>query len=409
MESSQAVQQTHSQGRHAKTSMQAPTSHGMHTHINRCLPSSQLEQGKQAMPLMYLTQPSQDTMAWSEETQADPPHAVHAPTLTQAEHHVTMQQELLHSAHRPVTAASMHEEAAQHDSAAAAAVAAPPSRLRMKMKTLAAAAAINNAEAANHASAVDNTKQDIGTSPLLSVPGPEAGLGDHSRERVAPADHPTPCTAEQAAAAEASAEAARAAAPQIKQALAAATAAQDECKAMAMSAAAAATADKENQEGRHSEVLSKIAGMEGSCTALSAALVSLQASSEAQTAKLSAVESTCQTLLGLMHGLSAQTQQAVAAIEAQKVQQPAVTMLRCLEGATQTSPVSVRHEDMQAELAVVTIGPSHVSQKVPIAADLVMASVSATGNLVVHESAVTAALTGPHRSVTDNQLLGRFA
>lgn len=370
MESRQAKQLEYSQGRHATTSMHAQTSHAMHGHVSQSLPNSQLEQGDQAMPLRYLTQPSQDTVAWSEETQADPPIAAHALIDAQAEHHGTVQQDLLHSARHPGTGVSIPEEAAQQNSAVAAAAtaaAAPPSRLRMKMKTLAAAAAINNAEAANHASAVEGSKQDIGTSPMVSVSDLAPGLGCHLGGHAA-AEHAVARTAEQAAAAEASAEAAaeaaRAAAAQMKQALGAATAAQDECRAMAASAAAAASADKENQEGRHSQMLSKIAGIEGSCSALSSALVTLQGSSDAQAAKLSAVESACQTLLGLMHGLSAQTQQAVVAIEALQMHPPDVTVLRCLESATQTSPVSMRHEAVQADMAILTTGQSLVSQKV---------------------------------------------
>ena len=377
MESSQAAQSGGSHGRHATThnSMLAQTTRGMHVHMSQGLPSSQLEQGNQPLPPVYLTQPSQDTIAWSEETQADPPPAVSAPSDAQARHHFTGQQGLLKPAQQPVTDLNISEDPEHTGSAAAAAAAdaavaaAPPSRLRMKMKSLAAAAAINQGEAVIYASSADDaSKQDIDALPSGSLPAPAAGLADHSEDHRThpPGDHHGSNGAEQAAGAEAAAvaaaEAAKAAAAQVNQALAAATAAQDDCKAMAAAAAAAATADKENQEARHAEVLSKIAGVQGSCTTMGSALATLQ---DAQAAKLSLVESTCQTLLGLLHGLAAQTQQAVTAFEAHQVQQPAVTVLRCLESATQTSPVSLRHQAVQAELSIVTMRPSPGAQKVP--------------------------------------------
>ena len=345
----------------AHDSMLAQTTCGMHTHISQGPPSSQLEQGNQAMPHMHLTQPSQDTFAWSEETQADPPLTVDAPSDARALHHCTVQQGLLESGKQPATDASVSAKSARSGSASVAAAAgpAPPSRLRMKMKSLAAAAAINNAEAANHGSAADSRQQGISALPL-SLPAPVTDQGDHSGEHPANLDLNRSRSTEQAAAA----EAAQAAAAQVKQALEAATATQDECKAMVASATAAAKAEKENQEAMHDEALSRIAGVQGSCTTLSSAVATLQSCCNTQAAKLSAVESTCQTLLGLLHGLLAQTQQAVVALEARQLQQPAVTVLRCLESATQTSPVKVLHQAVQAELSPKTTGPSPGAGKV---------------------------------------------
>ena len=352
-------------GRNAETHdiMLAQTIGAMHTHSSQGLPSSQLEQGNQAMPRLHLTQPSQDTFAWSEETQADPPLTVNAAKDVQAVHHCTAQRGLLESTRQPAADPSAIDKPAQIGNAAVAAAAgpAPPtSRLRMKMKSLAAAAAINNAAAGDYASAGNSRQQDISALPL-SLPAPAADQDDHSGQHLSnlPDDLNKSRSTEQAAAVEAAAEAAKAAAAQVKQALEAATAAQDECKAMAASApAAAATAGKEQQEARHIEALSKIAGIQGSCTTLSSAVATLQSSCDIQAAKVAAVESTCQTLLGLLHGLSAQTQQAVFAIQACQVQQPAVTVLRCLESATQTSPVRVMHEAVQAELSPMTTGLS---------------------------------------------------
>lgn len=345
----------------------AQTTHSMHTHISQGRECSQLEPGNQAMPQMYLTQPSQDTFAWSEETQADPPLTVNAPCDAQATQHCTAQQGLLKLANQPAPDPSGSDHPAESGVATVAAAAgpAPPSRLRMKMKSLAAAAAVNSAEAAEHASAADSRQQDISALPL-SLPAPAVDQGDHSRAHLASLPHDlnkSRCT-EQAAAAEAAAEAAKTAAAQVKQALEAATAAQHECKAMAASATAAATADQDKQEVRHVEVLSRIAGLQGSCSTLSSAVVTLQSSYDTQAAKMSAVESTCQTLLGLLHGLSAQTQQAVMALETGQVQQPAVTVLRCLEIATQTSPVRALHQAVQAELSPNTTGPRPGADKV---------------------------------------------
>ena len=355
--------------------MLAQTTRGMHPHISQGLPSSQLEQGNQAMPHMYLTQPSPDTFAWSEETQADPPLTVNAATDAQAMHQCTVQQGFLETAKPPAADSSISEKPAQSGNAVVAAAAAagpaPPSKLRMKMKSLAAAAAINSSEAANQASAADSRQQDNSALPL-SLPAPAADQGDCSGQHLAnlPDDLKTSCSTEQAAAAEAAAaaaaEAAKATAAQVKQALEAATAAQDECKAMVASATAAAKVDKENQEAKHVEALSRIAGVQGSCTTLSSAIDTLQSICDTQAANLSAVESTCQTLLGLLHGLSTQTQQAVAALETCQGQQPAVTVLRCLEIATQTSPVRVWHKAVQAELSPMTTGPSSGGDKVRI-------------------------------------------
>ena len=367
-DSSQLVQHN---GRNAETrdNMLAQTTCGMHTNSSQGRPSSQLEQGSPAMPQIRLTQPFRDTFAWSEETQADPPLTVNAATDSQAMHQCTVQQGLLESAKQPVADPSVSEKPAQRGDAIGAAAAGPvqPSRLRMKMKSLAAAAAINNAESADYASAANSRQQDTSALPL-SLSAPAADQSDHSGQHLAnlPDDLNQPCSTEQAAAVEAGAEAAKAAASQAKQAMEAATAAQDECKTIAASAAAAATAAKEGQEAGHVETLSRITGVQGSCTILSSAVATLQSSCDIQAGKLSAVESTCQTVLGLLHALSAQTQQAVVALETCQVQQPAVTVLRLLESATQTSPVRVSHEAVQAELSPRITGPSPWGDKVLI-------------------------------------------
>ena len=379
MEGSQMAEPSSSHGRTVRThdTMLAQTTRGMHAHISPGQPSSQLEQGSQAMPRMYLTQPSQDTFAWSEETQADPPLPVNALPDAQAMHRSTVQQGLLQSADQPgIDPGSASEKPAHGGVAIAAAGDAPPSRLRMKMKSLAAAAAINNAAAADQVLAADSRQQHIGALPLEFSPARAADQGDQAGEHLAnlPTNPNTTCRADAAeTAAEAAAEAAKAAAAaQVQQALEAATAAQDACKAMAASATAAATANKETQDTRHDEVLSRVAGVQGSCTTLSSAVVTLQSSCDAQAAKLSAVESTCQTLLGLLHGLSAQTQQAVAALEARQVQQPAVTVLRCLESATQTSPVRVLHQAVQAELSPMAMGLTPGADQVLMVVDVAM-------------------------------------
>lgn len=388
LQSSQAVQMSSSQdllmlsdssqlvqhnGRNAETcdNMLAQATCGMHTHSSQGRPSSQLEQGSQAMLQIRLTHPFQDTFEWSEETQADPPLTVNAATDVQAMHQCTVQQGSLESAKQPAADPSVTEKPAKRREAIVAAAAAagpvPPSRLRMKMKSLAAAAAINNADAADYASLAHSRQQDTSALPL-SLSAPAADQSDHSGQHLAnlPDDLNQACSTEQAATMEAAAEAAKAAAAQVKQAVKAATAAQDECKAIAASAAAAATAAKEGQEARHVETLSRITGVQGSCTILSSAVATLQSSCDIQAGKLSAVESTCQTVLGLLHGLLAQTQQAVVALETCQVQKPAVTVLRCLESATQTSPVRVLHEAVQAELSPRITGPSPGGDKVLI-------------------------------------------
>lgn len=372
MEGSQMAQPGH--GRTVKThdTMLAQSTHGMHAHVSPGQPSSQLEQGSQAMPRMYLTQPSQDTFAWSDETQADPPLPANALTAAQAMHHSTAQQGSLAPTTQPSTdpsSASKKPVQSGNATVAAAAGDAPPSRLRMKMKRLAAAAAINNAAAADHALAADSRQRGIDALPSEFSPARAADQGDQAGEHLASlATNPNTSRSADAveAAAEAAAEAAKAAAAQVQQALEAATAAQDACKAMAASSTAAATADKENQNARHDKVLSRIAGMQGSCTTLSSAVATLQSSCDTQAAKLSAVELTCETLLSLLHGLSAQTQQAVVALEAREVQQPVVTVLRCLESATQTSPVRVLHQAVQAELSPMTTGVTFGAKQVPL-------------------------------------------
>ena len=394
-----------SQGMQTEGTLAVHTTPGMYAQHSQNLPSSQQMQGSQGMPQMPLTKPSQDTVAWSEETQADPPFALAA---AQPYHHSTVQEGLLGSRHQSTHGNSAIIESAQ--TAGTCAAAAPASRLRMRMKSLAAATAINNAEAVNTEAPVTaaNSRQqgssalpspaipvsdypadhraedqldhpaghlsDQDALPLLASPalGQTSHPEDHPAELPAdqPADRPAEYSADQAAdvpakaAAQVAADAAKAAAEQVKQALAAAAAAQEECKTMAASAAAAATADKANQEARHAEVLTKTAGLQESCTMLWTALTSLQGSSDSQAAKLSAVESTCEALLGLMHGLSAQTQQAISAFQAQQVQQPVVTVLRCLESATQTSPVSLRHEAVQAQLPPLDTRLHPVSDKV---------------------------------------------
>lgn len=411
MQGNLAIQSSHARRAQTSTSTLAQTASGMHVQHRQGLPSSQLMQGSQGKPQMHLTEPSQDTVAWSEETQADPPFALPA---ARAYHQSTMQEDLLASGHQPAA----HRNSAMVESAQNAgtsAAAAPESRLRMRMKSLAAATAINNAEAVNSGvpgTAASSRQQDSSALPSLAIPvfndpaghqaddqpdylaghqnavpllaSPALGQSchpvdhpaDHPAEHPAehtaehPADHPAERSADEAAnhsakaAAEAAAEAAKAAAEQVQQALAAAAAAQDECKALAASATAAATADKANQEARHTEVLTKTAKLQESCTTLGAALTSLQGASDAQAVKLSAVESTCEAMLRLMHGLSAQTQQAISAFQAQQAQQPAVTVLCCLESATQTSPVSLCHEAVQTKLPPLDTRLHPVAEKV---------------------------------------------
>lgn len=322
-------------------------------------------QSSQGMPNMYMTQPSQDTIGWSEETQADPPYMSQLPgdpsCLTQPQQ--PLQERLLPQAEAGNVSGPVPMGVAATGSS-------HPSRLLMKIKSKAAAAAINNAVPTLSPSPATSGRQaDLSTLPSVPIVAP-AQESQAAHPQHSPAMLEAAATAASVAAAEAAAAGATAAATdaaeQAKQAVAAAVAAQEECRGMAAAAIDAATADKENQQAGHTKVLDQMTGVMQSCTDLSTSMAALQGISNAQATKLSTVESTCQALIGLMHGLASQTEQALAAFKTPQVPQPAVRVLRCVENFTQTSPVSVTHQGIQAELAGITrdacTGPCQVAQ-----------------------------------------------
>ena len=304
---------------------------------------SEAPQGSQGMPYMYLAQPSQDTVSWSEETQADPPLTT-GPLADQQYMH---QQPLQQSLSQPVQGPGAYMVPAPVSYNPVHASDAQPSRLLMKIKSRAAAEAINNAVPSL---AVTNRQPDLPSLPSLPLAAPE--------ELAAEGKQTSTSEAAATAASEATVAAATQAAEQTKQALAAAIAAQEECKAMATCTTAAAAAGKENEEARHTEVLAKVASVAEACTNLSSTMSTLQGVSSAYATKLCSVEATCQTLLGLMHGLAAQTEQALAAFQKPQLQQPAVTVLRCLDSCTQTSPVGMRHQSVQAAMVATRALPA---------------------------------------------------
>lgn len=322
-------------------------------------------QSSQGVLHMYMTQPSQDTIGWSEETQADPPYLSQPPGDTSF---LTQQQQ-------PQQEQLLHQTEAGNVSGpvpmgVAAAGSSHPSRLLMKIKSKAAAAAINNAVPSPSPSPATSSGQaDLPTLPSIPIVAP-AQESQAARPQPSPAMLGAAATAASMAAAEAAAAGATAAATdaaeQAKQAVAAAVAAQEECRGMAAAAIEAATANKENQQAGHTQVLEKMTGVMQSYTDLSMSVAALQGISTAQATKLSTVESTCQTLVGLMQGLASQTERALAAFKTPQVPQPAVRVLRCMENFTQTSPVSVTHQGIQAQLAVITsdacTGPCQVAQ-----------------------------------------------
>ncbi|DBA85975.1 TPA: hypothetical protein ACH3X1_005513 [Trebouxia sp. C0004] len=307
-------------------------------------------QSSQGMPPMFMTQPSQDTVAWSEETQADPPilsqPSAHQPYLVQEQ----QQQQPLHQSecfHQPEPITAL--EAGPDRSAQP--VGSHPSRLLMKIKSRAAAEAINNAVPSPAASS-----KEPNLSSLPSMPIPAATHDDQTPQQspslLEAADKAASEAAVAGGATAAATAAASEAAEQAKQAVAAAVAAQQHCKAMAATALAAASADKENQQSRHVEMLEKMTGVMQSCADVSTSMATLQGTSDAHATRLTTVESTCQVLVGLMHGLASQTEQALVAFKTPQLPQLTTRVLRCLDNFTQTSPACMTHQGSQADPAM---------------------------------------------------------
>ena len=303
-------------------------------------------QSSQGVPPMFMTQPSQDTVAWSEETQADPPILSQPPAdqpyFAQQQQ---QQQQPLHQSEgfhqlEPITAC---EAGPDHS---AKPVGSHTSRLLMKLKSRAAAEAINNAVPSPAASS-----KEPNLPALPSMPTPAATRDDQTPQQSPSLLEAADKAASEAAVAGATAAASEAA-EQAKQAVTAAVAAQQDCKTMAAAAMAAVNADKENQQSRHVEVLQKITGVMQSCTDLSKSMAALQGVANAHATRLTTVESTCQALVGLMHGLASQTEQALVAFKTPQVPQPTTRVLRCLDNFTQTSPACMTHQGVQAESAM---------------------------------------------------------
>jgi len=327
-----------------------PGSQGMTPQSNHREPQGgQALQSSQGMAPMFMTQPSQDTVAWSEETQADPPILSQPPADQPylAQHQQQHQQQLpLHQSEcfhqpEPITA---FEAGPDHS---AKPVGSHPSRLLMKLKSRAAAEAINNAVPSPAASS-----KEPNLPALPSMPIPAATQDDQTLQQSPSLLEAADKAASEAAVAGATAAASEAA-EQAKQAVTAAVAAQQDCKAMAAAAMAAASGDKENQQPRHVEVLGKITGVMESCADLSTSMAALQGVSNAHATRLTTVESTCQVLVGLMHGLASQTEQALVAFKTPQVPQPTTRVLRCLDNFTQTSPACMTHQGVQADPAMV--------------------------------------------------------
>ena len=300
---------------------------------------------------MFTTQPSQDTVAWSEETQADPPilsqPSADQPYLAQQQQQQQQlprhQSECFHQP-EPITAL----EAGPDGSAKP--VGSHPSRLLMKIKSRAAAEAINNAVPSPAAS-----NKEPNLSSLPSMPIPAATQDDQTPQQSPSLLQAADKAASEAAVAGATAAATAAAseaAEQAKQAVTAAVAAQQDCKAMAAAAMAAASADKENQQSRHVEVLERMTGVMQSCADLSTSMAALQGTSDVHVTRLTTVESTCQAMVSLMHGLASQTEQTLAAYKTSQVPQPTTRVLRCLDNFTQTSPACMTHQGVQADPAM---------------------------------------------------------
>ena len=304
----------------------------------------------QGVPQAYMTQASQD---WSdlpgEETQADPPIPA-APTANwpciqeQPKPQSSSQQVPLTAGHSP-SAAHADSGVPQHEQAAAQA----PSRLLMKIKSRAAAAAIKNAVASPAASSRQAGLPSLPAPALAqhcTASTPQQAEQAMSEMETAAESAPEAATEDPAAAA------AIAAAEQAKLAVVSAEAAQHECKALIACAEAAATAHAERQAGRYTELLQKTAAVAATCSEHRSSLDVLQSISNTHGAKLDTVQSTCQTLVGLMHGLAAQTEQALTVFQSAQNPQPTVTILRCIDTFTQTSPVTTRPQAVQAQLSM---------------------------------------------------------
>ncbi len=311
---------------------------------------AQAMQSSQGMPPMFMTQPSQDTVAWSEETQADPPILSQPPAdqpylaQQQQQQQIPLHQSECFHQPEPITALDAGPD---HS---AKPVGSHASRLLMKLKSRAAAEAINNAVPSPAAS-----NKEPNLQALPSMPTPAATQDDQTPQQSPSLLEAADKAASEAAVADATAAATAAAsgaAEQAQQAVTAAVAAQQDCKAMAAAAMAAASADKENQHSRHVEVLGKITGVMESCADLSTSMAALQGVSNAHVTRLTTVESTCQALVGLMHGLASQTEQALVAFKTPQVPQPTVRVLRCLDNFTQTSPACMTHRGVQADPAI---------------------------------------------------------
>ena len=344
----------------------------------------------QGMPPMFMTQPSQDTVAWSEETQADPPilsqPSADQQYLTQQQQQQQQHQQLpLHQSgcfHQPEPITAF--ETGPDRSAKPAG--SHPSRLLMKLKSRVAAEAINNAVPSPAASS-----KEPNLPALPSMPIPAA-----TRDDQPPQQSPSLLEAADQAASEAAVAAATAAASeaaeQAKQAVTAAVAAQQDCKAMAATAMAAASADKENQQSRHDEVLEKMTGVMQSCADLSTSMAALQGVSNAHATRLTTVDSTCQVLVGLMHGLASRTEQALVAFKTPQVPQPTTRVLRCLDNFTQTSPACMTHQGVQAD-------PAMLGTAVHTA--LVQVSRSYSLHCGSKHAAATARIEAPHAGTSD--------
>ena len=284
---------------------------------------SQLQVPRSSQPFhqIALTQPSQDT--FPDETQADPP------TFAVSSSTVPASQQLAVIPHHRQAVSTAISEQETPDTAATPSSGHNPSRLLMKIKSRAAAAAISNAATAPLAAVM----QDTATSPLVFPNTSCAQQTDATAESV-------PLSTE--------------AAEQLQQAVAAAEAAQHECKTLAAVAIAACN-NIAAQDDMQAATKAGLSAAVKACVDLNTALERLHDASDLHSSRLSSVEASCHSMLEAVQSLAANTKTGFAALSAQQAAQFSKPVPLSLEQFTQTAATGSQHaQAVQAELPLLS-------------------------------------------------------
>lgn len=284
-------------------------------------PQLQVPRSSQPVHQLALTQPSQDT--FPDETQADhPTFAVSSSAVPAGQLVATIPH------HRQAVSTAISEQETP-DNAATPSSGQNPSRLLMKIKSRAAAAAISNAATAPLAAIM----QDTATSPLL---------------------FPTTSCAQQTDATAESMPLSTEAAEQLQQAVAAAQAAQHECKTLA-AAAIAACNNIAAQDDMQAATKAEVSAAAKACADLNTALECLHDASDLHSSRLSSVEASCHSMLEAVQRLVADTKTGFTALSAQQAAHFSKPVPLSLEQFTQTAATASRHtQAVQVELPLLS-------------------------------------------------------